>query len=131
MICFLDTNSCVFFMNGKNETIRQKVLAKPKSQILIPAIVAGELYYGAEKSGRREFNLRRAQEFLSDFAIAVYDEAAAIAYGKIKAELERRGEKIPVNDYLIAAIVWSRGGVLVTDDAHFSRIRGLIIENWN
>ncbi|MDR0867253.1 MAG: type II toxin-antitoxin system VapC family toxin [Planctomycetota bacterium] len=130
MSYFLDANNCIFFINGNHQAIRRKILATPPSEILIPSVVAGELYFGAGKSGRREENMRRAREFLSDFEIVEYDDEAAQVYGKIRANLERRGTPLPVNYYFIAAIVISRNGTLVTDDGHFAKIAGLKIENW-
>jgi len=51
-------------------------------------------------------------------------------YGRIKAELARAGTPIPENDMWIAAQAIEHGLPLATCDAHFSRISGLTILDW-
>ena len=52
-------------------------------------------------------------------------------YGKLRADLERKGKVIGANDMLIAAHALSIDAVLVTDNIdEFSRIQHLQIENW-
>lgn len=51
--------------------------------------------------------------------------------GDIRAELEIAGQPIGANDLLIGAQAYALGLILVTDKTgEFSRIRGLMIENW-
>ena len=53
------------------------------------------------------------------------------AYGKIRADLERKGTPIGANDYFIAAIVKTNDGILVTNNiGEFSRVDGLMLEDW-
>jgi tRNA(fMet)-specific endonuclease VapC len=60
-----------------------------------------------------------------------FDEAAATAFGQLRAALERQGKPIGPYDMLIAAQALSRGFVLVTDNVdEFGRIHGLRLENW-
>ncbi|MDP2810701.1 MAG: PIN domain-containing protein, partial [Rhodocyclaceae bacterium] len=60
-----------------------------------------------------------------------FDDAAADAYGSIRADLERRGELIGSNDLLIAAHALSLGATLVTNNlGEFQRVAGLQVENW-
>ena len=52
-------------------------------------------------------------------------------YGRIRANLERTGKRIGFNDLIIAATVFARGGVLVTNNiSEFSRIDGLMLDDW-
>lgn len=52
-------------------------------------------------------------------------------YGEIFANLERKGMVIGGNDMLIASLVASENGILVTHNTkEFARIDGLIIEDW-
>ena len=55
----------------------------------------------------------------------VFDQAAEIHTG-----LKQRGELIQDADIFIAATVLLRNLILVSDDSHFQRIRGLTTENW-
>ena len=58
------------------------------------------------------------------------DEDVASAYSDVKADLFGQGTPIPEADIWIAATALVHGCVLVTSDAHFSRIPDLPIEDW-
>ena len=63
--------------------------------------------------------------------IVTFDALAAVEYGRIRSDLERRGTPIGPLDTLIAAIVKAMGLILVTDnEREFSRIGGIKIVNW-
>jgi len=58
-------------------------------------------------------------------------EAAANIYGKLRSELEARGEMIGNNDLWIAAHTITAQAILVTnDESEFRRVRGLRLQNW-
>lgn len=70
-------------------------------------------------------------QFLTPYVIVDFDQVAAIAYGKIRADLERRGLPIGPLDLLIAAQALSRNLILVTNNTReFSRVAQLQIEDW-
>ena len=59
-----------------------------------------------------------------------YDYSAAGQYGDIRANLERKGTPIGVNDLHIAAHARSRGLILVTNNLReFERVEGLRVVN--
>lgn len=74
-----------------------------------------ELMHGIEKSERLEQNLRRVEAFESRLEVVAYGDKAASHYGNIRADLERRGCVIGVNDLHIAG---------------HARSEGLRLENW-
>jgi tRNA(fMet)-specific endonuclease VapC len=52
-------------------------------------------------------------------------------YGRLRTDLEKRGQPIGGNDMLIAAHALSLGAILITDNVReFERVIGLDIENW-
>ena len=60
-----------------------------------------------------------------------YDTKAAAHYGNIRAELEKSGQTIGVNDLHIAGHARSEGLILVTNNKReFERVSGLRLENW-
>ena len=60
-----------------------------------------------------------------------FDKDAAMAYGDVRADLEKRGLVIGGNDLFIAAHALSLNMTLVTNNQReFSRVKGLKIENW-
>ena len=88
------------------------------------------MFYGAyKKNSERLINL--AKSFVENFTIYSFDIKAAEIYGKIRAELERKGNIIGAYDLQIAAHAISLGAVLVTNnEKEFRRIENLRVENW-
>jgi tRNA(fMet)-specific endonuclease VapC len=128
---FLDTNTCIYFLNGRYPGILRKFEKISANEIMIPSIVLAELLYGAEKSEKKESNQRNLERFSAAFKIAGFDSEAAVHYSEIRASLESSGIPIGPNDLLIAAIVRAQNGILVTHNTkEFSRVPGLHIEDW-
>ena len=89
------------------------------------------MYYGAYKSARRDANLALLAKFFDQFVSLPFDDASAEAYGRLRAELARRGTPIGPNDLMIAAIALAYDLTLVTHNtAEFSRVPGLRLEDW-
>ena len=89
------------------------------------------MYHGAYKSARRDENLALLAKFFSQFNSLPFDDVAAEAYGRIRAELTRRGTPIGPNDLIIAAIAVAYVLTLVTHNtAESSRVAYLRLENW-
>ncbi|RKY55826.1 MAG: type II toxin-antitoxin system VapC family toxin [Candidatus Neomarinimicrobiota bacterium] len=128
---FIDTNTCIYFLNGKYPSILEHFRSTSPNQILIPSIVRAELLFGAEKSQKRAENKRKLKRFLNVFNTADFDSKAAIQYSKIRSELEFKGTPIGPNDLLIASIVIANNGILLTNNTkEFSGIPNLHLEDW-
>ena len=131
MIYFLDTNICINYLKGTYPKIRENLFRKKPEQVKIPVLTKAELLYGAEKSTKKADNLVRINRFLLPFEIISLDDSATDIYAKVRFELEKKGKIIGPNDLLIASIVLSRGGVLVTNNTkEFGRIEKLKVEDW-
>lgn len=64
-------------------------------------------------------------------AVASFGDKAIAEYGRIRAELERRGTPIGPLDTLIAAHAVSLGITLVTNNTReFERVSRLPLEDW-
>jgi len=60
-----------------------------------------------------------------------FNADAASLYAKTRAELEKAGTPIDNMDLLIAASAMAENAVLVSHNiGHFSRIKGLCVEDW-
>lgn len=93
-------------------------------------IVAAELRYGAAKSGSERL-ARQLDAILGAIEVLALEPPADVAYGRIRAELERQGTPIGGNDLLIAAHALALGYAVVTDNIReFGRVPGLACENW-
>ena len=128
---FLDTNICIYILNQRPVELLSKIQQVFPAEIGISTIVLSELHYGIAKSNRIEPNLRKLEAFLSGFQLVQYDRQAAVAYGKIRAELEKKGELIGREDMLIAAHAVAQDATLVTNnEREFLRVPNLKVENW-
>lgn len=127
----LDTNICIYIMNQRPIEIIHKFKRFSVGDIGVSTITVSELQYGALKSQNIKINLQRIEEFIAPLEILPYDHNAAIFYGEIRYDLERKGEVIGPLDMLIAAHALSNDIILVTNnDKEFQRVSRLRIENW-
>jgi tRNA(fMet)-specific endonuclease VapC len=100
-------------------------------QTCISSITLAELLHGAEKSTQPEHNLRQVEDFVSRLDVLEYDNKAAAHYGDIRADLERKGTPIGVNDLHIAGHARSQGLTLVSNNLReFDRVEALRLSNW-
>ena len=126
----LDTSFVIYVIKSRPSYLRP-VFNQHIGQMCISTITFAELMHGVEKSATPEQNLRTVEDFLSRLEVLAYDSDAASHYGDIRANLERRGLSIGVNDLHIAGHARSHGLVLVTNNTReFERVEGLRIIDW-
>src|ERR1700760_3076624 len=97
--CLLDTNIIVNCLRNEQSTIEK---LNAFSEIFIPSITVGELYFGAYHSANPAKHLLQLEQFLPNQTILLPDTLTADLYGNIKADLRRIGKPIPENDIWIA-----------------------------
>lgn len=127
----LDTNMVIYIIKHKPASVLERFQEHDPSEFCISAITLAEMQYGISKSSRPEKNQFALLSFLSNIAVLPFDDKAAVEYGDIRADLERKGTPIGANDMLIAAHARALGFTVVTNNIkEFIRIRGLKLENW-
>jgi tRNA(fMet)-specific endonuclease VapC len=128
---FLDTNTCIYFLNGKYDSVKEKMLSTSPNDISIPSIVKAELLLGAYKSKNRKSNTEKVEQLLAPFEIIPFEDLMTYVYADIRNKVEKKGEIIGPNDLLIAAIVKFNEGIIVTHNIkEFKRIEGLKVDDW-
>ncbi|PSF34542.1 VapC toxin family PIN domain ribonuclease [Aphanothece hegewaldii CCALA 016] len=131
MIYLLDTNTCIVYINRRNQAVRERLNALSPDDVALCDVVKYELYYGAYRSSRQQENLATLREFFSEFVSLPFDGQAAAICGHIRAFLAANGTPIGVYDLQIAAIALAHNLILVTHNVdEFSRVEGLTIEDW-
>lgn len=126
----LDTNIVSDVIRSPHGRVMQHISRIGEGQVCTSIIVAAELRYGA---GKRDSPRLTAQveAVLSALDVVPFEAPADVAYGLLRAQLERAGQLIGGNDLLIAAQALALGYVVVTDDERkFARIPDLPRENW-
>lgn len=126
----LDTNIVIYVIKRRPlevlATFNQHV-----GQLCISSITLAELLHGVEKSAQPAHNLRQVEDFVSRLDVLEYTAKAAAHYGDIRANLEKQGNTIGVNDLHIAGHARSEGLILVINNRReFARVEALRLENW-
>ncbi len=128
---FLDTDICIYFLKGKYPNVLKNIHKHHPYEIKIAAIVKAELLYGALKSRKVDENIEKITKFLLPFEIIVFNDRSTTYYAENRAKLEKKGNSIGPNDLIIASIVQSNDGILITNNKReFKRIKNLKLENW-
>lgn len=125
----LDTNIVSYAMRGYGR-VNETLLRHRPSEIGVSAITVAELRFGAHKRGSRKLH-RLIETFLAAIVEVSFDSPAANSYGRLAAELQKRGEPIAMADAMIAAHALELDVILVTHNMrHFERIEGLRVADW-
>lgn len=128
---FIDSNTCIYFLNGKFSSVRERFLSISPKEIKISTIVKAELLLGAFKSRTRQQTTDKVEKFLRPFGIIDFTDKMAYEYAEIRKDLEQAGKKIGANDLLIAATVLYENATLVIHNLNeFHRVKNLKIEDW-
>ena len=126
----LDTNIVIYVIKRRPMEVLE-VFNQHTGQMCISSITLAELFHGVEKSSRPEHNWRQVEDFTSRLDILEYGYKAAAHYGDIRADSEREGNTIGVNDLHISGHARSEGLTLVSNNLReFDRVKGLRMENW-
>ena len=112
----LDTNICIYAIKHKPEKVFQKLQEVDPEDVCVSSVTYAELVHGVENANIEILN---------------FDVDAADCYGKIRADLEKKGTPIGPLDMMIAGHAMSMGYTVVTNNVkEFSRVPDLKIENW-
>jgi tRNA(fMet)-specific endonuclease VapC len=126
----LDTNIVSDLVRHPQGRVAAKIAEIGEEQVATSIIVAAELRYGAAKKGSPRLSAQ-LEAVLGALEVMALEPPADVAYGDLRAALEKSGRLIGPNDLLIAAQSLALEMVLVTDnEREFERVDGLKVENW-
>jgi tRNA(fMet)-specific endonuclease VapC len=126
----LDTNIAIYVIKRRPVELLD-VFNQHAGQMCISSITLAELLHGVEKSSMPDRNLLQVEDFVSRLEVLSYGDKAAAHYGDIRADLERKGTPIGVNDLHIAGHARSEGLTLVSNNVReFERVVALRLVNW-
>ena len=126
----LDTNIVIYVIKRRPIDVME-IFNRHAGQMCVSSITLAELLHGIEKSTRPERNLRQVEDFVSRLEMLEYGGKAAAHYGDIRADLERKGMPIGVNNLHIAGHARSEGLTLITNNLReFKRVEALRLDNW-
>ena len=126
----IDTDIVIFSLK-QNVAVQAKFREKESVPKAISVITYGELLYGARVSQQHEKNLAIIRRLADIFPVIGIGIPVIEAFAELKRSLETKGQGLDDMDLLIAATALSLNYRLVTNnERHFSRVKGLEIENW-
>ena len=103
-------------------------LVRSAEEVLLSAVVVGELMYGFRRGSRFERNIADLRSFLDSPYVSFVGvgHVTADRYSRIAASLRAKGRPIPTNDVWIAAHVMETGADLISADRHFEHVDGIV-----
>lgn len=122
-----DTNAVVALGDGDKALLG---LVAGVRRASVPAIVCGELLFGALNSARPGQNMSRIRGVLNQFEVLPIDLETAEHYATVRAALRRAGSPIPENDIWIAAVARQYSLPLVSRDGHFGYVKDITVLRW-
>ena len=127
----LDTDLLVAILRGKEEAWKKVEEIDEESKGATTVINAFELFFGANKSQRKNENVKKTSKLLERLAVFPLDFSSSRKAAEISATLVTKGETIDFRDAMIASIAIENNLTLVTrNNAHFKRIKDLKLELW-
>lgn len=125
----LDTNICVYFLNGKYD-LANKIDLIGFENCSVSEVTIAELKYGSEKSSFKEKNRKIIESFQLLIDIIPIFPALDV-YAKEKARLKTKGMMLDDFDLLIGATAIYNEMILVTKNkSDFERMEKIEIEDW-
>ena len=126
----VDTNAWIHYLKNPGSLVESRLRQTPAAEVAVCSVVWAELLHGARKYEKRSERVARIEQTLAPFQSFPFDNLAAWQYAEIRDQLEKRGQVIGPNDLMIAAIAKAHGLIVVTNDAEFLRVDGLLVEDW-
>jgi tRNA(fMet)-specific endonuclease VapC len=127
----LDTNVWVALLRGRSQAVIRRVKERDPAKVLFCSVVKAELIYGAYRGSAMEKNLGLLTRLFQAHASITFDDASALVYGRIRADLDGRGLPIGPYELQIAAIAVAHDLTIVTHNtSEFQRVAGLKLEDW-
>ena len=124
MRILLDSNAYSRLMRGDEQTA---VAVRDSTEVLMSAVVVGELLYGFRNGSRFDRNAADLRSLLDNPYVSFVPVGPITAerYSRIAAVLRSKGNPIPSNDVWIAAHAMETGADLVSADRHFEAVDGI------
>jgi tRNA(fMet)-specific endonuclease VapC len=127
----LDTNIRTFLIRRRPAALIRRLTSSRAGELALSSITVAELRFGVEKSRDLARDQGALEQFPLPFAVVDFDRAAAVAYGRVRADLAGKGTPLGALDTLIAAHALRLHVTLVTNNTReFARVPGLNLEDW-
>jgi tRNA(fMet)-specific endonuclease VapC len=129
-------DSSIFIAAERGDLAIRSALAllDPFEDCFISSVTVFELLHGvhrADTPARRAAREAHAERFIQAMPVIPFDESAARVLAPLDAALMSSGNKLPIEDLMIAATALAHGhGVATRDTKSFPRVPGLKVAEW-
>jgi predicted nucleic acid-binding protein len=129
-------DSSIFIAAERGDTALRAALARLDNaqEFFISAVTVFELLHGvhrADTPARKVAREAHAERFIQAIPVLSFDEGVARVLAPLDASLMSSGNKLPIEDLMIAATALAHGHCVATRDRRsFQRIAGLQVEDW-
>ncbi|MCK5152868.1 MAG: type II toxin-antitoxin system VapC family toxin [Spirochaetales bacterium] len=122
----LDTNAYSALIAG-NVTVLDAL--GEANEVYLSIFVIGELYYGFTNGSKEKKNREILNNFLKKPTVKIIHTTMETAeiYGRLKTNLKKKGNPVPINDLWIASHAIETGSFLLTFDTHFKTIPEVLL----
>ncbi len=111
-----------------NKSVERVIAAQ--AFLALPVIVLGEYRYRLCRSNFKTIPEVRRAVLCPYGPLLDVTQTTAQAYAEIRAELKNAGMPIPSNDVWIAALAREHNLPILSRDAHFEAVKGVIRVGW-
>jgi tRNA(fMet)-specific endonuclease VapC len=126
----LDSNAVSVWAKRSSPAFLTRLLQVLPADLCISSVVEMELLFGIELKPQFSY-VRELQTLLKQLPVVAFESADALQAAKLRAALQRIGKPIGPYDGLIAATALARKMTVVTHNiSEFSRVVGLLVEDW-
>lgn len=127
----LDTTTASYIIKGKDDKIKENVIAHQGDILCISSITHAELLHGVAKKNNPPQLSRLVKEFLMRVEILSWGIDVSKYYADLRTTCEKHGTNLSALDMLIAAHSLATEAVLVTSDKAFYKIKhNLRLRDW-
>ncbi len=123
----LDTNALSAFADAERDLL--KVLPSDRPWAL-PAVVIGEYRFGLLESAQRTEREQWLSHLIEVVTILPITVTTTICYASVRHQLRLANRRIPPNDSWIAALALEHRLPILTRDAHFDHLSGVVKISW-
>ncbi|MBI3269060.1 MAG: type II toxin-antitoxin system VapC family toxin [Planctomycetes bacterium] len=130
MSFLLDTDTCSAHLKRPSGLLHRFI--QHSGRLAISTVTEGELYVWAFRRDDPTPLLRRiSEDLLPDLSVLPFDSACAKMFGRVRADLLRRGKPGNCLDLMIAAAALAHDLTLVTHNTDdYNHVPGLRLEDW-
>ena len=132
VLYMLDTNMVSYIVKRQSPIARARLLELKEDEVAaVSAITEAEIRYGLARRPEATSLKLLMDGFLASIQVLPWGRREAETYGRVRANLEKRGMSLGSMDMMIAAHAIAAGSILVTNDRAFGQVNELSgIVNW-